>query len=235
MIRVIKIAIWICIAIVLVVLAKRIVGGLVATVTLVACIFISIFFIDMFTPINLRQYIGLQAYDTSVQDPKGTAKKVQDEVYGKGEGAITSINDHADELDGYYGTETEGQKEAKKAEEESKKNVEVDDNGNIVEVKGTEDSSGKESGSEKVQNNNDDKENKDEKGKSKESKKGDGDYVKYAEVEKAIRGYEGMSSKDKKIARSITPNLSMDIEGDDYRFYNNSDDKKGFYIEALGK
>lgn len=207
-----KILLFISIAIVVIFLIKRITGFLMGMALVLALLFIAIFLVDNFTSIDMRKYIPLSSYDDTVKNPKETAEKVKDKVYETGEGAIHKVNEMGDKTDEKYGTETDSQKE-KRLEAEKEKNKENTEN----ESENSEDVTSQTK--EDVEN---------EKTKSEKT------FIKYKDLNNVLeKDYKDMPESDKKLALSIVPNLTIEYTGKEYKMWNTSDNRTGLYIKKI--
>ncbi|WP_416493796.1 hypothetical protein, partial [Bacillus mycoides] len=68
----------------------------------VGSLFFSIFMLDTFTTVNVRNYLPIGFYDKTIEDPKGAAEKVGNSIKGAGEKAVDKVNDVGDNADKYF-------------------------------------------------------------------------------------------------------------------------------------
>lgn len=227
----ITIAVFVALGILGVILIKRIIGGIVGITVFVVALFLSVFALDTFTPLDLRSYVPMAWYDKSVSEPEETAKELKDKAYNKGEGAIHSIADAGAEADYKYGTETEKQKaerlqkEKELAEYKAKLKEETGKDGVEVGV-GVADTSVSGYGEETP---------KTEQVVEKEETKKGKQTINYRDVDNYVKKHTDIPKLDQEIMRAIKPNLTIDMEGDSYRIWNDRKNLEVFYIEKLEK
>lgn len=226
----ITIAVFVAIIVLLIIFIKRIIGGIVGITVFIVALFLSVFALDTFTPLDLRSYVPMAWYDKSVTEPEKTATELKDKAYTKGEGAIHSIADAGAEADYKYGTETEKQIAERKKREKELAEFKAKQKEETSKQEGYE---GEDTGSVSGYGQKG-KDEKDTQVKKEETKKGK-QTIAYREVENYLKSHQDIPKLDQEIMQSIKPNLTIDIEGEDYRIWNERENLKVFYIEKKGK
>lgn len=211
-----KIILFISIAILVIFLLKRIVGVFVGIAVFLSATFIALFLLDNFTTFDFRSYISTGFYDNTIENPKETAENIKKKSYETGEGAIKRVNDVADDTDYRYGTETEKQKEARLArEKEEKEKSAIENNDNSNENKF-----------------NSSNKNQEENLLYEETTKKH--FIKYKELDNVLRKqYPNMLQSDIELAHAIMPNLVISYKGKEYNFWNDKEHKDGLFIQKL--
>lgn len=205
---------WGLVIIILLLLAKRIGRGVFGVMVFVGALFFSIFMLDTFTTVNVRNYLPIGFYDKTIEDPKGTAEKVGNSLKGAGEKAVDKVNDVGDNADKYFAVEKSketGDKTWVKGDELVEKDGMSVDKQDIEEGK---------------------------KGSKKDKKdktalvSGHKDFVKYTDVKSLLQTkYSKLPHGDIEIIKSFSPILQTKIEGEKVVVYNNTDKyEDGLYI-----
>lgn len=203
----IKIAIWIAIILLLILLRDRITNAIFGGLFLVCITVFSVFMIDEFTTFELRKFgkKPMNEYDKLRDDPSGVIGGVVGEIKDYGEGVKDNVNKKGDELDGKYGTSIEGEEDKMKEKEDKEKEKE--------EIK-----KGKE---------------KSMPIKKGENKLGTIREVGYKDVPSVLSGeLKNMGERDKDLVKSLVPMLELHYVGDDYEVWN---DKEMVYIAKIKK
>lgn len=203
--------VWGLVITLLIILAKRIGRGVFGVMVFVGVLFFSIFMLDTFTTLNLREYMSLKFYDKTVEDPVGAASEVSGKIKNAGNKAVDKINDIGKNADTYFEIESSGETGDKTWLKGSP--VKQGDTESVVVEEGQ---SGKKKGIEK----------------KKVLKAGEEVFIAYSDVNKELKStYYKLPNKDKEIIRSFSPILKTKIEGKNVVVFNNTDRvKDGLFI-----
>lgn len=219
---------WGLVGILLILLAKRIGAGIVGVSVFVGAVFFTIFMLDTFTVINVRNFIPVKFYDETVEDPKEAVSKVGKAVTKAGEKSADKINDMGENANKYFAVEESketGDKTWVKGDEviekdgTSKKAKEIEDG------KDEEDPQKEKSCKAKCSDSSDAK-------KDSKSASGSSEFVKYTEVDSLMKTrYRNLPHEDIEILKSISPVLRTKVEGTKIKVDNTGDDyKQGFTL-----
>lgn len=219
-----KTLLWLIVIGLLVLLAKRLFSGLVGVIMFVVAIFFSIFMLDTFTIVNVRDHINIDFYDETRHDPKEAAEKVIAGTKEVSQVAVDKINEVGDKANDRYNTQSIVNVDALEAPQAVKPSE-------VVEAPQREEKPVKESV------NNDDKQVS--KIKLPKAKKGNGDvptiegftYYPIKEQSSVVKNYEGaMTARDLAILKALSPFITVSYTGDNFTFHTERG-VKGFYIQ----
>ncbi|PER55659.1 hypothetical protein CN495_07860 [Bacillus thuringiensis] len=213
---------WGLVGILLFLLAKRIGAGVVGVGVFVGAVFLTIFMLDTFTVINVRNFVPVHFYDDTIEDPKGAVNKVGEKLGEAGEKSADKINNIGENANRYF--EVEDSKEK----------------GDKTWVKGDE-VTDKENASKKL--TGDAEEKKEKKGSAKKEEEspkekkgtissGSSTFVKYTEIDSLLQTrYKELPHEDTEILKSISPILRTKVEGEKIIVDNRGDRyKEGFTV-----
>lgn len=200
---------WGVIILLLVLVAKRLGRGIVVLVVLIGAIFLSIFMLDTFTTFDTRKYISIGFYDKTVQNPTEAVGSLKEKAGESSKGIAGIINKVGERADKKYGTEIV----ATPKEDKKSKEVKKEKDGKSKEVK---------------------KKVKDEKERAPVENGEDGViFIPYKDVRKVIdEDFDGMTDRDKSIAKTLVPMLPLRYSGDNYEIWNIRGED-GIYLKRL--
>lgn len=212
-----KTLIWIIVIGLLLLLIKRIGASLVGIVVFVMAIFFSIFMLDTFTVVNVRDYINVSFYDQAKENPKETLLQTKDQIVQGGEAVIDRINDVGDKAQDRYNATSivkpleEGQVTSSPEEKEPEKEI-VDP---IPEPDPTPEPKEKEVAKE----NDTHEQSKNPLAKKKQVDKDGYVFIEMGEYLQTIEDYKSvMTSRDYAIYKALSPLITIEYEGDQYHF-----------------
>lgn len=218
-----KTLLWVIVIGLIILVAKRFLGGLVGVVMFLVAIFFSIFMLDTFTVVDVRKYVDVGFYDETRENPKETVQNVASKVKDKGVAAVDKINDIGEKANDRYNTQSivnidDTYTEKEDAPIEEKKPDQVVEP--VAEPTKQED----------VKTNGVTK-------KLSSSPRGqvpeiDGyTYYPMTEQQRVVDNYKlTMSERDLSLLRSLSPFLTITYEGDAFRFHTEVG-VKGLYIQ----
>lgn len=94
-----KIILWVAIIGLLFVFKDRIAGGIVGVLTLIGAMFLAIFLWDNFTIFNVREYVAVDFYDETVENPQEKLTEVKDKIVDVGGQAVDKVNEVGEKAD----------------------------------------------------------------------------------------------------------------------------------------
>lgn len=213
---------WGLVGILLFLLAKRIGAGVVGVGVFVGAVFLTIFMLDTFTVINVRNFVPVHFYDDTIEDPKGAVTKVGEKLGEAGEKSADKINGIGENANRYFEVEESKEKgdktwvkrdEVTEKEKSSKKDA------------GDADEKKEKKGSSK-------KEEEPQKGKKGATASGSSTFVKYTEIDSLLQTrYKELPHEDIEILKAISPILRTKVEGEKIVVDNRGENyKEGFMI-----
>lgn len=207
---------------------KRLASGVVMFGLLLAVVFFVTFVLDSGSDFPLRQYIPLNWFDETVEDPEGKARDVGEGFKDAGEDVAGKIDETGKKLDIKYGVDSKEWVEVEEEErekhesndKEDKEQGEKEEKGNKKETKQED----VKKGSKKEDNNKKDKEKKLSKKEI---------FIKYEEVKEVLEDdLSALSDTDKELIRTMTNIYKTEFEGEDIVVWNTGDKgKEGMYVK----
>lgn len=232
-----KTLLWIIVIGLIVLVIKRIGAGLVGVVMFTLAIFFSIFMLDTFTVVNVRDYIDVSFYDETKENPKEAITNVKDKVIAGGASVIDRINDVGDKAQDRYNTqsivvhgatvESPDKNEAKPDSEETSNALEPFDNNDTNNEKDV--AAGDRSEDITLDSDKAEPSKQDHPELEGYTYLSIGDYNKNLESYRAI-----MTEKDFAIFKALSPLITIKYEGEQYNFATERG-VKGVYIAKKAK
>lgn len=219
-----KTLLWLIVIGLLILLAKRIFSGLVGVIMFVVAIFFSIFMLDTFTIVNVRDHININFYDETRHNPQEAAEKVFEGSKEVGQAAIEKINEVGEKANDRYNTQSIVDVEAVAVTQAPVSNV-------------NEDTTEQEEKPDKEALEATDK--KETPFKLPKPKKSAGEipviegftYYPIKEQSSVVKSYkESMTARDLAILKGLSPFITVSYKGDNFNFHTERG-VKGFYIQ----
>src|SRR5699024_3929846 len=82
----------------------RLASGLIVTIVLIAAVFFVVFIIDRASDVPIRDYIPMEWFDETMDEPERKAKEVGEGVTEAGKDVADTVDEKGKELDIKYGT-----------------------------------------------------------------------------------------------------------------------------------
>src|SRR5699024_4372732 len=214
--------IWGIIILAIILSFRRLASGLIVTIVLIAAIFFVVFIIDRASDVPIRDYIPMEWFDETLDEPERKAKEVGEGFTEAGKDVADTVDEKGKELDIKYGTGDS--KEWGDVEKEDKEKKEVS--------KENKDKKDKKEGS-KQDKEGKKKNKKKEDETTKKLKSDEGLYVEYEDVEDIIKEYLGdINEEDKDIMKTMSGIYKTKFEGEDIVVWNNKGTgNEGLYVK----
>lgn len=211
---------WFLIIIAVALMAKRVFSGMLLGVMYILIIIFAVFLLDTITPFPVRDYITLEWYDDTLEEPVETVKEKAEGAKELGKKAAEYVSEAGKNLDIMYGTGLDKEWKLKEEEED-----EVDEK-DVVDV-----------GELKIDEWETDIKVDTEGNWSKDIRWVEETeyFIKYKDVKKELKGkLSGLSKDDKEIVKSMTSIYKTRIEGKDIEVWNTGEDGgEGFYLRYV--
>ena len=240
--------IWGIIILAIILSFRRLASGLIVTIVLIAAVFFVVFIIDRASDVPIRDYIPMEWFDETMDEPERKAKEVGEGFTEAGKDVADTVDEKGKELDIKYGTGDS--KEWVDVEEEDNEEENNDESKDEEKEDGDKEDGDKED-KDKKEGSKENKDKKDKKEGSKQDKEGkkknkkkedettkklksdEGLYVEYEDVEDIIKEYLGdINEEDKDIMKTMSGIYKTKFEGEDIVVWNNKGTgNEGLYVK----
>src|SRR5699024_3702501 len=219
--------IWGIIILAIILSFRRLASGLIVTIVLIAAVFFVVFIIDRASDVPIRDYIPMEWFDETMDEPERKAKEVGEGFTEAGKDVADTVDEKGKELDIKYGTG------------DSKEWVDVEEEDNEEENNDESKDEEKEDGDkDKKEVSKENKDKKDKKEGSKQDKEGKKkNKKKEDETTKKLKSDEGLyveyeNEEDKDIMKTMSGIYKTKFEGEDIVVWNNKGTgNEGLYVK----